>query len=54
MKLQVKYNRATISAAVFVLLMGSISYYFLLRYILIKELDDSLKVEEQEIIHHIQ
>src|SRR5436309_3176848 len=54
MKLQVKYNRATLSAAVFVLLLGSIGYYFILRYVLIKEVDDALKVEEQEILYHIQ
>ena len=47
MKLQGKYNRATISAAIFVLILGSISYYFILQYILIKEVDDSLMVEEQ-------
>ena len=54
MKLQTKYNRATISAAVFVLLLGSISYYFILRYVLIKEVDDALKVEEQEILYHVR
>jgi signal transduction histidine kinase len=54
MKLQTKYNRATISAAVFVLLLGSIGYYFILRYVLIKEVDDALKVEEQEILYHVQ
>ena len=54
MKLQGKYNRATISAAIFVLILGSISYYFILQYILIKEVDDSLMVEEQEIVDHIK
>ena len=54
MKLQAKYNRATISAAIFVLILGSISYYFLLRYVLIKEVDDALRVEEQEILDHIK
>ena len=54
MKLQTKYNRATISAAVFVLIVGSISYYFLLRYVLIKEVDDALRVEEQEIIDYVR
>jgi len=53
MKLQTRYNRATISAAIFVLLIGSISYYFILRYVLIREVDDALKVEEQEIIYHV-
>jgi signal transduction histidine kinase len=53
MKLQAKYSRATISTAIFVLILGSISYYFILRYVLIKEVDDSLRVEEQEILDHI-
>jgi len=54
MRLQAKYNRATISAAIFVLLIGSISYYFILRYVLIREVDDALKVEEQEILYHVR
>ena len=54
MKLQAKYNKATISAAIFVLILGSISYYFMLRYILIKEVDDALRVEEEEILDHVK
>jgi signal transduction histidine kinase len=53
MKLQAKYTRATISAAIFVLILGSISYYFMLKYVLIQEVDDALRVEEQEILDHI-
>jgi signal transduction histidine kinase len=53
MKLQSKYNRATITTAIFVLMLGSISYYFILRYVLIREVDDSLRVEEQEILDHV-
>lgn len=54
MKLQAKYNRATISAAIFVLILGSISYYFVLRYVLIEEVDAALQVEEEEILDHVK
>lgn len=53
MKLQSKYNRATIAATIFVLFAGSIGYYFLLQYTLLKPVDEALRVEEQEIIHYI-
>ncbi len=53
MKLQAKYNRANIGAAVFALILGSISFYFILKYVLIEELDNALKVEEQEILDHV-
>jgi hypothetical protein len=45
MKLQGKYNRATSAAAIFVLILGSISILFYTPYdFLIKEVDDSLMV----------
>jgi signal transduction histidine kinase len=49
MKLIAKYNRANLIAAILMLLVSSLCYYFILRYILINQLDDDLKVEEQEI-----
>jgi len=54
MRLQAKYNRATISAAIFVLIVASTGYYFLIKYALINLVDEALKVEEQEIIEHIR
>jgi len=53
MKLQVQYNRITILTTVLILLLTAIGTYFVLRYVLIKQLDGDLKVEEVEIIDHI-
>jgi len=53
MKLFVKYSRVNILASVLALLVGSVVYYFSVRYVLIRELDDSLKVEEDEILQYV-
>jgi signal transduction histidine kinase len=49
MKLITKYNRVNILATIVVLAAGSVCYYFIIRYTLIKQLDNALKVEEAEI-----
>ena len=54
MKLQTKYNRATITATIMVLIAGSIVYYFFIRSALINQVDEALRVEEVEIYHHIK
>ena len=54
MKLQTKYNRATITATIMVLLVASIVYYFFIRTALINQVDEALRVEEVEIYHHIK
>jgi len=53
MKLQAKYNRITIFTTLLILLLAAIGTYFVLRYVLIKQLDEDLKVEEVEILDHI-
>ncbi|HUR09727.1 MAG TPA: hypothetical protein VM012_00055, partial [Flavitalea sp.] len=54
MRLQEKYNRATIAIVILVLFIAGIGYYFLIHQALIDELDEALKVEEQEISHLIR
>jgi signal transduction histidine kinase len=54
MKLQSQYNRITITITLFILLIAAIGYYFLLRYVLISQLDEALKVEEVEIYDYIK
>lgn len=54
MKLQVQYNRITIISTLVILLIAAVSYYFLLRYVLVSQLDEALKVEEAEIVDHIK
>ncbi|MEO8405676.1 MAG: HAMP domain-containing sensor histidine kinase [Chitinophagaceae bacterium] len=54
MKLQTQYSRATIISSIVVLLIAGIGYYFLLHYVLTQQLDETLHVEEVEIIDYIQ
>lgn len=54
MKLQAQYNRITIISTFLILLIAAAGYYFLLRYVLISQLDESLKVEEAEINDYIK
>ncbi|HEY4874449.1 MAG TPA: HAMP domain-containing sensor histidine kinase [Puia sp.] len=54
MKLITKYNRVNIIATVAVLLVASVCYYFIVRYVLIHQLDNTLKVEEAEILSYVK
>jgi signal transduction histidine kinase len=54
MKLLARYNRVNIAATVLVLLVGGLCYYFILRYVLIHQLDKDLKVEEQEVKDYVR
>lgn len=53
MKLFAKYSQVNIVASVLALLVGSVMYFFSVRYVLTRELDDALKVEEAEILDHV-
>ncbi|MCY7422047.1 MAG: HAMP domain-containing histidine kinase [Chitinophagaceae bacterium] len=48
-----RYNRVNILTAFFVLLICSLSYYFIIRNILIQQIDKDLQVEEQEIKDYV-
>jgi len=52
-KLFAKYNRVNIVATVVVLLIGGICYYLILHFVLLKQLDNDLNAEEQEIKNYI-
>jgi signal transduction histidine kinase len=54
MKLFTQYSRVNIVASILALLIGSIGYYFTMRYVLIDQLDDTIKVEEAEILDVIR
>jgi signal transduction histidine kinase len=54
MKLQVQYNRISVISSVIVLLVAGFGYYFLLHYVLKKQLDETLKVEQVEILDFVQ
>ncbi|HVM87190.1 MAG TPA: HAMP domain-containing sensor histidine kinase [Puia sp.] len=54
MKLIAKYNRINTIATIIVLLTASVCYYFIVRYVLIHQLDNTLRVEEVEIMNFVQ
>jgi signal transduction histidine kinase len=53
MKLLSKYSRVHIITTCAILLISSFAYYFIIRTILLKQIDKDLKVEEQEIIDYV-
>lgn len=54
MRLFTKYNRVNIVASILALLLGSITYYFTVRYVLVSQLDDNLRTEEAEVLDHVR
>ena len=54
MKLISKYNRVNIPITIAVLLISSVAYYFILHHVLLRQVDNDLRIEQQEIIHHIK
>jgi hypothetical protein len=53
MKLIAKYNRLTIPVIIGVFLVSSLAYYFIIHFVLIKQLDQDLEVEKTEIIRYV-
>ena len=54
MKLLSRYNRVNFITAIIILLATSVTYYFIIRSILVQQIDKDLKVEEQEIHDYIK
>ncbi len=54
MKLQAQYNKISFFSSAIVLLIAGAGYYFLLHYVLEKQLDDTLRVEQVEIHDFIE
>jgi len=50
LKLLEKYNRLNVTAIILTFIIGSCTFYFLLNYILIHQLDETLQSEKQEIV----
>ena len=49
MKLFTKYNRINLLATIIIFLLASTAFYFAIRYILISQVDEDLKIEQREI-----
>ncbi len=54
MKLFSKYNRINIIASILIFLGGCLAFYFVMDYVLIKQLDEALETEESEIVQYVQ
>lgn len=50
MKLFTKYNRINLIATVIMFLLSSVAFAFLLQYVFIRQIDEDLKIEKNEII----
>ena len=53
MKLLSKYNRINIAVTIIVFLLGSVFFFFVLRYILTNQLDETLLSEKQELTNYV-
>ena len=53
MKLFTRYNRINIAATIFIFVIGSVAFYFVLQYVLIRQLDDTLRSEQQEVNEYV-
>jgi signal transduction histidine kinase len=53
MKLLYKYSRINLVASVIIFLLASVAFYFLLHFIFIKQLDDDLQVELNEVATYV-
>jgi two-component system sensor histidine kinase QseC len=53
LKLLSRYNRINITVTVTVFLLGSVFFFFVLQYILLSQLDETLLSEKQEIVNYV-
>ena len=51
MKLFTRYNRINITFTILIFLIGSVAFYFVLQYVLIRQLDDTIRAEQQEVVN---
>ena len=54
MKLFTTYNRVNIIATIFTFVLGSVAFYFFLNYVLTRQLKETLRSEQFEIIHYVE
>ena len=54
MKLFTKYNRINLLAIIVIFLLSVVAFYFAIRFILIDQVDDDLKIEQREIEGYVR
>lgn len=52
MKLFTRYNRINVIASILIFLIGCVAFYFLIRYVLVRQLDKTLRNEQTEILQY--
>ena len=53
MKLFAKYNRINVLSTVIIFLIGCVAFSALLRYVIINQIDEDLKIEKNEIVTYV-
>lgn len=53
MKLFAKYNRINVVSTVIIFLLGCLAFSLLIRYVVLKQVDEDLKIEKNEIITYV-
>src|SRR5690349_23674910 len=53
MKLFTKYNRINITSTILIFLLGCLAFFLLLRYIVINQVDQDLKIKKNEILTYV-
>ncbi len=53
MKLITKYSRSNVIASVVILLLASLAYFFVLKFILLQQIDDDLNIEKKEFYDYV-
>jgi signal transduction histidine kinase len=54
MKLFTRYSRINVLATIAIFLVASVAFYFSLRYVFLKQIDEDLEIEENEITAYVQ
>src|SRR2546423_4856178 len=54
MRLFTKYNRINLLATIFIFLLASTAFFFLINYIVLNQVDDDLKIEQGEIQTYVK
>jgi signal transduction histidine kinase len=54
MKLFTKYNRINLLTTIIIFILSATAFYFVIRYILINQVDNDLKIEEREIETYVK
>lgn len=54
MKLISKYNRFTLPVIIIILIISGLLFYYILHYILLRQVDKDLRIEQSEIVHYLK